>query len=338
MRQVPGLADVVEPGGRAPELIWQVDPGAAGRLGLTVDQVAQQTAAAWSGTIATELRQGDRTVPVRVRLADAERFPPEAQGRLQISGRDGRTVPLSSLARPVATPAEVSIQRENLRRFVAVTARLDANGHLSAAAAEVERRMRKLQLPVGTSFEVGGQNEAQNRSFRELLLAFGLAAALVLLVMVAQFRAFLPALLILSAAPLSLGGALLLLRLTGTELNVSAAIGLILLVGLAVKNGIVLLDYAQRLRDQGVPVRESVAQAAGVRLRPILMTTFCTLFGILPLALGLGAGAELQRPLALAVIGGLGLSTLVTLYLVPIAYARLLERRGEAEQPPGSTR
>ena len=135
------------------------------------------------------------------------------------------------------------------------------------------------------------------------------------------------ALLILLAAPLSLAGALALLKLTGTDLNVSSAMGLILLVGLVVKNGIVLLDFAERRRAEGMPIEDAVLEAARIRLRPILMTTLCTLFGLLPLALGLGAGAELQKPLALAVIGGLTLSTLVTLYLVPAAYVALMRRR-----------
>ena len=133
-------------------------------------------------------------------------------------------------------------------------------------------------------------------------------------ILVIQFRAFTPAVLILLAAPLSLGGAFALLLITGTDLNVSSAMGLILLVGLVVKNGIVLLDFAEQRFAEGMPMREAMLAAARVRLRPILMTTLCTLFGLLPLALGLGAGAELQKPLALAVIGGLTLSTLVTLY------------------------
>ena len=142
-------------------------------------------------------------------------------------------------------------------------------------------------------------------------------------ILVVEFRRFTPAALILAAAPLSLGGAFALLALTHTELNVSSAMGLILLIGLVVKNGIVLLDFAEHRRAEGMSVDDAVRMAAHTRLRPILMTTLCTLFGLLPLALGLGAGAELQKPLALAVIGGLTLSTLVTLYLVPAAYRAL---------------
>ena len=160
-------------------------------------------------------------------------------------------------------------------------------------------------------------------------MVFALAVVLVFTILVIQFRAWIPAILILLAAPLSLGGALLLLLLTGTDLNISSAMGLILLVGLVVKNGIMLLDFSETLHEQGEPFETAIAHAGRIRLRPILMTTFCTLFGLLPLALGLGAGAELQKPLALAVIGGLALSTPVTLLVVPGLYAAIKgARRG----------
>jgi multidrug efflux pump subunit AcrB len=152
----------------------------------------------------------------------------------------------------------------------------------------------------------------------------------VFVILVVQFRRFTAAVVILAAAPLSLGGALLLLRVTGVDLNVSSAMGLILLVGLVVKNGIVLLDFADRRHEEGLDMEASVLEAARVRLRPILMTTLCTLFGLLPLALGLGAGAELQKPLAIAVIGGLTVSTIVTLVFVPTMMSLLPARRTSA--------
>jgi len=183
--------------------------------------------------------------------------------------------------------------------------------------------------------EVGGQYESQRQAFRELLLVLGIAASLVLVVLVIEFRSFTPAILILAAAPLSFGGALLMLLITGTELNVSSAMGFILLIGLVVKNGIVMIDYAHHLHEGGLPFQEAVERAARIRLRPILMTTLCTLFGLLPLALGLGAGAELQKPLALVVIGGLSLSTLVTLFAVPTFYVGLRRRAGD-DTPPGA--
>ncbi|HZF09955.1 MAG TPA: efflux RND transporter permease subunit [Thermoanaerobaculia bacterium] len=319
---VKGVVDVVGVQRGGPEVTWQIDPVAAGRAGLTVDQVSSQLAAAWLGESPTSVRQLDRQVPVRVRYPDAVRFDPARLGSTPVRGADGKLVPLSTLGRSVPAAGEIILARENLRQMALLTARLEGRD-LGSAVQELRARLAKVRLPVGYSFEVGGQYESQRQAFRELLMVFGIAASLVFLIMVFEFRAFLPALLILGAAPLSLGGAFLLLWLTGTELNVSAAMGLILLVGLVVKNGIVMLDYAHHLHAADMPFAEAVAGAARVRLRPILMTTLCTLFGLLPLALGLGAGAELQKPLALAVIGGLGLSTLVTLFAVPTVYVAL---------------
>jgi len=166
--------------------------------------------------------------------------------------------------------------------------------------------------------ELGGQYASQREAFRALLLVLSLAAASVVAVMVLQFQSFLEPFVVLLAAPLSFVGALGLLLVTGTPLNVSSFMGLILLVGLIVKNGIILLDFTRRrMLTGGLPLENALREAGHIRLRPILMTTLCTLFGLLPLALGLGAGSELQRPLALAVIGGLALSTPVTLYVVP---------------------
>ena len=210
--------------------------------------------------------------------------------------------------------------RENLRGMALVTGRLEGRD-LGSAVAEIRTRLREMQLPIGYTNEIGGQYESQRQAFRELLMVFGVAAVLVFTILVIHFRAFLPATLILLAAPLSLCGALLLLLITGTDLNVSAAMGLILLIGLVVKNGIMLLDFSERLHESGEPFEIAIAHAGRIRLRPILMTTFCTLFGLLPLALGLGSGAETQKPLALAVIGGLALSTPVTLLAVPGLYA-----------------
>ena len=323
---VSGLVDLVGPQPGAPETTWRIDPAASGRAGLTVEQVQTQLAAAWSGETATELQLGDRTIPVRVRYPDRDRFDPARLARLTLKTLDGQLVPLSTVARPEAVTGDGELTRENLRQVALITARLEGRD-LGSAAAEIEGKLRGLKLPVGYSLELGGQYESQRQAFQELLLVFAAAAALVLLVLVVEFRAVTPALILLLAAPLSFGGSFLLLRLAGSELDVSSAMGLILLVGLAVKNGIVMLDYAHRLQAEGQPLVDAIAHAAQVRLRPILMTTLCTLFGLLPLALGLGAGAELQKPLALAVIGGLGLSTLVTLFAVPSAYVALHRER-----------
>jgi multidrug efflux pump subunit AcrB len=272
--------------------------------------------------VQTELRLADRTIPVRVRYPDTYRLDPQQMAQTPIRGPEGRTAPLSALAHVATTEGELILQRENLKQMAFVSGRLEGRD-LGSAVAEIQTKLRQVKLPVGYTTEVGGQYESQRQSFRELLTVFAIATGLVFIILVVQFGRLVPALLIILAAPLSLAGALALLKITGTDLNVSSAMGLILLVGLVVKNGIVLLDYAHHLRDRGLPFTEALEIAGRVRLRPILMTTLCTLFGLLPLALGFGAGAELQRPLALAVIGGLTVSTVVTLYLVPVAYRAL---------------
>ena len=317
--KIEGLVDIVGVQQGNPELTWQIDPAAAGRLGLTVADVQQQISAAWLGEVATDYLALDREIPVRVRYPDAVRFNPARLGETIVRGAEGHTAPISALATTVPSTGQTLLTRENLRQMVLVSARLEGRD-LGSTAAEITAKMRDLKLPVGYTWEVGGQYLAQRQAFRELLQVLAIASALVFVILVVHFRAFSAAVLILGAAPLSLAGALLALLATGTELNVSSAMGLVLLIGLVVKNGIVLLDYADRERERGVAAVEAVYGAARVRLRPILMTTLCTLFGLVPLALGLGAGAELQRPLALAVIGGLTLSTLITIYLIPALY------------------
>jgi len=319
---VPGVVDLLGVQRGSPQTTWNIDAAAAGRLGLSVQQVSEQLSDAWLGDVKTELRLPDRTIPIRVRYPDAYRLDPNQMASTPVRGTNGESVPLGAIARSETSSGEIVLQRENLRQMAIVTGRLE-DRDLGSAVSEIQRKLAGMKLPVGYTSEVGGQYESQRESFRELLTVFAIAAALVFIILVIQFRRFLPAILILLAAPLSLAGAFALLRITGTDLNVSSAMGLILLVGLIVKNGIVLIDYAHRLVDEGVPFTEALERAGSIRLRPILMTTLCTLFGLLPLALGLGAGAELQRPLALAVIGGLTLSTFVTLYLVPLAYRAL---------------
>jgi CzcA family heavy metal efflux pump len=323
---IRGVVDVVGLQRGSLEDTWQVDPVAAGRLGLTVSQVSTQLSDAWLGDVATDLRLFDRTVPVRVRYPDSYRFDGTRLAQTTIRGANGKLSPASALVHVVPRGSQAELMRENLRSMAIITARLE-NRDLGSAVNELKTVIAGTKLPVGYSVEIGGLYESQRQAFRELLLVSGVATARVFLILVIQFRAFTSALLILLAAPLSLGGAFAMLIWTNTELNVSSAMGLILLVGLVVKNGIVLLDFVEMRRAEGLPLHDAVLAAARIRVRPILMTTLCTLFGLLPLALGLGAGAELQKPLALAVIGGLSLSTLVTLYLVPSAFLALKGRR-----------
>ena len=318
--KVEGVVDVVGVQRGNPEVTWSVDPVAAGRYGLTVEQVSNQMAGNWLGDVATDLRLPDRTIPVRVRLPDSFRFDPNKLAATLIRTADGKALPVSEVATMERANGQGELRRENLRPMAVVSGRLEGRD-LGGAVADIRANLERLALPIGYSYEIGGQYQAQGQTFRELLMVFALGVVLVFMILVVQFRAWLPAILILLAAPLSLGGALALLWVTGTDLNISSAMGLILLVGLVVKNGIMLLDFSERLHAEGEPFESAIAHAGRIRLRPILMTTFCTLFGLLPLALGLGAGAELQKPLALAVIGGLALSTPVTLIAVPGLYA-----------------
>ena len=322
MNKVEGVVDVVGVQRGNPEVTWNVDPIAAGRYGLNATQVSNQMAGNWLGEVATDLRLADRTIPVRVRLPDSFRFNPNRLAETLIRTGDGKPIPVSEVATMERANGQGELRRENLRAMAVVSGRLE-DRDLGSAVAEIRSKLNALKLPIGYTYEIGGQYQAQGQAFRELLLVFALAVGLVFTILVIQFRAWLPAILILLAAPLSLSGALLLLWLTGIELNISSAMGLILLVGLVVKNGIMLLDFSEKLHAEGEPFHRAIAHAGRIRLRPILMTTFCTLFGLLPLALGLGAGAELQKPLALAVIGGLALSTPVTLLVVPGLYAAI---------------
>ena len=326
LRQIPGLVDFSTIQRGNPEIVVHVDPVQAGRLGLTVEQVSQQVSAGLLGIVPTDLRQTDRTIAIRLRFPDAVRFDYQHVRQFPIVTPNKQIVPISALAEVEQVRGESQLTRENGRLMIAITARLEGRG-LGSAIREVNKALQSVAFPVGTTYEIGGLYESQQGSFRELLAVLGLALAAVFIVLVVQFRAFRPSLIILSAAPLSLLGVFGMLLITDTQLNVSSFMGIILMVGLVVKNGIILFEYVHRLwEEQGLPLREALVEAGKIRVRPILMTTLCTLFGLLPLALGLGSGAELQRPLALAVIGGLTLSTFVTLLVMPVLYS-LLERR-----------
>jgi CzcA family heavy metal efflux pump len=331
LEKTEGVVDVVGMQRGNPEMTWAVDAVSAARYGLTAAQIGQQLSAAWLGEVATDLRLLDRRIPVRVRLTDAARFDPARLAQTLVRSADGALIPLTAVAAPHRSSGQSQLLRENLRSMALVSGHLEGRD-LGSAVDEIRTNLAGLSLPVGYTYEIGGQYDSQRQAFRELLMVSGIATVLVFTILVIQFRAFTPAMLILLAAPLSLAGALLLLFLTGTDLNVSSAMGLILLVGLVVKNGIMLLDFSEQLQEEGETFEAALAHAGRIRLRPILMTTFCTLFGLLPLALGLGAGADLQKPLAIAVIGGLALSTPVTLLIVPGVYAALRSRR-QAKQP-----
>lgn len=301
----------------APEMIMQVDGAAAGRIGLTPEDVATQARAAMLGANAGQLLSDERSVPVRVRAPDAIRYQATQLASIPINGANGTATPLGALATFKDSASAAELIRENQEQMLAITAGLQGRS-LGATMSDVKKILAAHKPPAGVRIELGGQYESQQTAFRSMLLVITLAFLCVVAVMLIQFESFVEPVAIVLAAPLSFVGALLALLVTGTPMNVSSMMGLTLLVGLIVKNGIILLDFARhRMRELNEPLEIAIREAGRVRLRPILMTTLCTLFGLLPLALGLGAGSELQRPLALAVIGGLTLSTPITLFLVP---------------------
>ena len=319
MAKVEGLEDyfsgVAEP---SAEMEMTIDQAEANRIGMTPAQVADEASGALMGEPAGEIRLDDRTVAVRVRAPDSVRFNPRLLGSIPIfSAQTHGSAPLAALATFHPTEARAELLRENQQQMITATADL-ADRALGAVMTDVKGVLAETPPPPGIRIELGGQYAGQQQAFRALLMVLALAAASVIGVMVLQFQSFVEPLVVLLAAPLSFVGAIGLLLITGTPLNVSSFMGLILLVGLIVKNGIILLDFARHLmRNEGMPLEQALREAARIRLRPILMTTLCTLFGLLPLALGIGAGSDLQRPLALAVIGGLALSTPITLFVVP---------------------
>ncbi|HEY7237123.1 MAG TPA: efflux RND transporter permease subunit [Gemmatimonadaceae bacterium] len=319
LEKVPGIEDlydgVAEP---TAEMSMSVNEPEANRVGLTPTQVQDEVSGALLGVPAGEVRLEDRSIGVRVRAPDSVRYNPLQLGALPIlSPQSNTAVPLSSLATFARQETRSELLRWNQQQMVEIHADL-GDRSLGAVMSDVRAVLVKNPAPSGIRVEIGGQYASQQEAFRALLLVLALAAASVIAVMVLQFQSFVEPLVILLAAPLSFVGAMLLLLVTGTPLNVASFMGLILLVGLIVKNGIILLDFTRhRMKTAGMALEPAIRDAARIRLRPILMTTLCTLFGLLPLALGLGAGSELQKPLALAVIGGLALSTPITLFVVP---------------------
>lgn len=319
MEGIAGLEDlydgVSEP---SAEMAMTIDGAEAAKAGLTPRAVGAAVGGALLGVPAGEIRLDDRAIGVRVRAPDAVRNDPSTLATLPIGSAGSRdATPLGALARFTPGDARGELLRENQQQTIMIGADLSGRP-LSAVMREVRAAIAATPPPADVRLEIAGQDASQRAAFRALLLVLALAAVGVVGVMVIQFRSFVEPLVVLLAAPLSFGGAMALLLATGVPLNVSSFMGLILLVGLIVKNGIILLDFTRhRMREDGLPLDVAIAEAGRVRLRPILMTTLCTLFGLLPLALGLGAGSELQRPLALAVIGGLALSTPITLFVVP---------------------
>jgi multidrug efflux pump subunit AcrB len=317
IRDVPGLVDLYEGvEGPSTELKLRIDPVAAARAGRSVADLATELDADLHGAVASVLRRPERPVGVRVRYPDATRFDEAALLRLPLLLPGGALTQLSTVARGEHVASESVLMRESLRAAVILSA--DHEGRdLGSVVRDVKQRLTGFTLPEGTQLELGGQYESQQETFRALARVMGFGLLLVLGVLLAQFQRARLALAVLTTVPLAVVGAVGTLWATGVPLNASSLMGGVLLVGVVVKNGILLLERYEERLGHGLLPRAALLEATQARARPILMTTLATLAGLLPLAAGIGSGAELQRPLAVAVIGGLGISTLLSLVALP---------------------
>jgi hydrophobic/amphiphilic exporter-1 (mainly G- bacteria), HAE1 family len=329
LRNNPHYADVkstVEEG--FPEIQIRFDQERAGALGLTTRQIADVVVKKVRGDVATRYSFRDRKIDVLVRAQEGDRASVESIRRLIVNPGSTRPVTLDAVAEVVATNGPSEIHRADQTRVAVVSANL-RDIDLGGAVREVQQMVADAPLGAGVGMHIGGQGEELAESARSLIFAFGLAIFLVYLVMASQFESLLHPFVILFTIPLALVGAILALMLTGKPISVVVFIGLILLVGLVTKNAIILIDKVNQLRESGVAKHEALVEGARSRLRPIIMTTLCTLFGFLPLAVAMGEGAEVRAPMAITVIGGLLVSTLLTLLVIPVVYD-LLDRRGDA--------
>ncbi len=335
---LPRLRELSDSGGRpllsdlqisreenSPELDVVVDREKAGLLGVTEQQVAQSVLSSLLGNTQfapipfTDKRSGNEYF-INVRLDDAFRSHVRDLGEVFLKTPAGAMVPLSNLASIERSSGPVVITRKYLQRIVDITANVAPGADLGSANAGVQQVLDGAPVPEGFSVRVGGQAEAQKQAFSGIGFAALMALALVYMVLASQFKSLIDPLIIMFCVPLGVSGVWFTLWVTKTSLSVNSAMGIIMMVGIVVSNGVLLVDFANVLRARGHEVREATVLAAKTRLRPILMTTIATVVGLIPMALGVGEGGETNLPLARAVIGGLTVSTIFTLLLIPSLY------------------
>jgi len=330
LRDNPHYADVastVEQG--FPEIQIRFDQERAASLGLTTRQIADAVVKKVRGDVATRYSFRSRKIDVLVRARESDRASIDSLRKLIVNPGSTNPVTLESVAEVLSGVGPSEIHRADQVQVAVVSANLRGID-LGTAVREVQQMVAAEPLGAGIGMRIGGQGEELQESIGSLLFAFGLAIFLVYLVMASQFESLLHPFVILFTIPLAMVGAILALLLTDSSISVVVFIGLILLVGLVVKNAIILIDKVNQLREAGVAKRDALVEGARSRLRPIMMTTLCSLFGFLPLALAFGEGAEVRSPMAITVIGGLLVSTLLTLVVIPVVYD-LLDRRPDAD-------
>ncbi len=323
IKKVGGVVDVqngIDNTLSGPATNFEVDPQLAARLGFTPQEVAEDTTAILDGLQTTQpVISNGRPYTVRVRLGEETRQSLDSIRNTVFNASSGHTASLGSMTTITQLPPQNEIRRENLQRLIVVTGRLEGTD-LGTAVKQVQARVAAMHLPPSVRVEYGGTYQEQQKSFGDLARVLVMALVLVFGVLLTEFRNFAAPTAILTSSVLSISGVVGALLVTGTTFNVASFMGLIMVIGIVAKNGILLLDADERYRAEGSDAREAMLMAAGRRLRPILMTALAAITGMLPLALALGAGSQMLQPLAIAVIGGLLISMLLSLIVTPVIY------------------
>ena len=327
VRQVPGVTDVdVSREAGIPQEELRVDRDKAASLGLSPRDVARAIETAVAGSEAGEYRVRNNSYRILVQLADAEKLPLSEILDMTVRNADGEDIALRNILETESGQGPILIERKDQQRLVKVTANV-AGRDLGSVAREVDERLTEIPRPLGYDFVVAGSFEEQQEAFEELIVSLILSLCLVYMVLAAQYESLRDPLVVMLSVPVAAIGVLVTLVITRTTLNVQSFIGCIMLGGIVVNNAILLVDQARKLQAEGLSTIDAVAEAGRRRLRPILMTTLTTVLALLPLALGIGEGADAQAPLARAVLGGLAASSIITLVLIPVVFS-LMHRRG----------
>jgi len=293
-------------------------------LGLSVQQVAQAIQTSVGGSRAGNYRVGGDEYPIVVRLRAEDRLTTRDLDNIAVETSTGQVIPVSSLVQSRRDRGPTSIQRVNGQRVTYISANLEEGVALGDAVERIQADLSQMALPEGFSITFGGEYLEQQKAQRDFLLAIVMALVLIYMVMAGQFERFIDPLIVMFSVPVAIVGVVPTLLLTGTTMNMQSIMGIVMLIGIVVNNAIVLVDYINLIRrEQGLDLVDAVIEAGRLRLRPILMTTLTTVLGLFPLALGFGAGAEIQASLARVVIGGLTASTLITLVLIPVVYVNV---------------
>ncbi|MCX6375658.1 MAG: efflux RND transporter permease subunit, partial [Armatimonadetes bacterium] len=302
-----------------PEVRAIVDRVRAADMGFSVGQIAQALRTSVAGSTDTHFRQGGKEYDIRVRLKEFDRYSLADVGRVVIGSIDSSPVFLQDVAKITQSSGPTKIERKNRQRKVSVTADLEQGYALQNVQTELEKKIAGVHLG-NASIYLGGQSEHMRESMGDMQGALRLVVALVYMLMAALFESLFSPFIIMFSLPMALIGALLAIVATGQTMNMVTMIGIIMLMGLVTKIAILLVDYTNTCRGRGMERNEAILEAGPTRLRPILMTTFAMIFGMLPTALRLGRGSEMRSPMAIAVIGGLIVSTLLTLVMIPVLY------------------